>query len=47
MVPSTLAGFTAAGVLWRGSQTRAFDSTGQPFLELDLLYGDPQTGRQP
>ncbi len=44
MVPSTLAGFTAGGVLFRGSQTRAFDSTGQPFVEMDLLYGDPQTG---
>ena len=45
MVPSTLAGFTSAGVLWRGSQTRAFDATGQPFLEVDLMYGDPRTGR--
>ena len=45
MVPSTLAGFTSAGVLWRGSETRAIDATGQPFLEMDLLYGDPQTGR--
>ena len=46
-VPSTLGGFTAAGVLWRGSQTRAFNSTGDPFLEMDLLYGDPKTGEQP
>jgi hypothetical protein len=44
MVPSTLAGFTSAGVLWRGSETRAVDATGQPFLEMDLLYGDPRTG---
>ena len=44
MVPSTLAGFTSAGVLWRGSETRAIDATGQPFLEMDLLYGDPRTG---
>lgn len=45
MVPSALAGFTSAGVLWRGSETRAFASTGQPFLEVDLLYGDPRSGR--
>jgi Domain of unknown function (DUF3943) len=44
MVPSTLAGFASAGVLWRGSETRAIDATGQPFLEADLLYGDPRTG---
>ena len=44
MVPSTLAGFTSAGVLWRGSETRAIDATGQPFFEVDLLYGDPRTG---
>ena len=44
MVPSTLAGFTSAGVLWRGSETRAIDATGQPFLEMDLLYGEPRTG---
>ena len=44
MVPSTLAGFTSAGVLWRGSETRAIDEAGQPFLEVDLLYGDPRTG---
>ena len=45
MVPSALGGMLAAGVLWRGSNTRAVDATGQPFLEMDLLYGDPTTGR--
>ncbi|HET9703791.1 MAG TPA: DUF3943 domain-containing protein [Vicinamibacterales bacterium] len=45
MVPSALSGLAAAGVLWRGSQTRAVNSTGQPFFEMDLLYGEPQTGR--
>jgi hypothetical protein len=44
MVPSTLTGFASAGVLWRGSETRAIDATGEPFLETDLLYGDPRTG---
>jgi hypothetical protein len=45
MMPSTLAGVAAAGVLWRGSETRAVESTGQPFVEADMLYGDAQTGR--
>jgi hypothetical protein len=45
MVPSALGGFASAGVLWRGSETRAFDAAGQAFLEVDLLYGDPLTGR--
>jgi hypothetical protein len=45
MVPSTLTAFTSVGVLWRGSETRAVDAAGQPFLEVDMLYGDPQTGR--
>ncbi len=43
-VPSTIGGFTAAGALWQGSQERAFNSTGEPFVEMDLLYGDPKTG---
>ena len=46
MVPSTLTAFTSLGVLWRGSETRAVDAAGQPFLEVDMLYGDPQTGRR-
>ena len=45
LVPSSLGGIMAAGVLWRGSETRAIDAKGQPFLEMDLLYGDPKTGR--
>jgi hypothetical protein len=44
MVPSTIGGFASAGVLWRGSQDRAFDAAGQAFLELDLFYGDVQGG---
>jgi hypothetical protein len=32
-------------VLWRGSNTRAFASSGEPFIEVDLLYGDPTVGR--
>jgi hypothetical protein len=45
MVPSSLAGFASAGVLWQGSETRAVDSAGKPFFEVDLLYGDARTGR--
>src|SRR5215204_7335264 len=40
-IPVRLTGHTAAGVLWRGSNTRAVNSTGDPFLEMDLGYGDP------
>ena len=46
MVPTALGGVVLAGALWRGSNdTRAVDESGQPFLELDLVYGDPTTGR--
>ena len=45
MMPSSLSAMAAAGVLWRGSETRAVNATGQPFLELDGVYGDPTTGR--
>ena len=45
MVPSRIGGIASAGVLWRGTNTSAFNSAGDPFLELDLLYGDPTSGR--
>ena len=45
MVPSALGALTSLGVLWRGSDTNAFSATGQPFLEVDLLYGDLEAGR--
>jgi hypothetical protein len=44
-VPSSLGGVASAGVLWRGSQSTAFTAVGDPFLELDLYYGDTNTGR--
>ena len=44
MVPSSLAGFTAFGALWQGSQSRAFDELGKAFVEMNVLYGDAQTG---
>jgi hypothetical protein len=40
MVPSSLTAFMSAGVLWRGTESSAFDASGQPFLEVDGLYGD-------
>ena len=46
MVPSGLGGAAALGVLWRGQQNGSVGSAeGQPFLEMDLLYGDTQQGR--
>lgn len=45
LVPSSLTAFSSAGVLWRGTQSSAFSATGQPFLEVNGLYGDLMTGR--
>jgi hypothetical protein len=45
MVPSTLGAVASAGVAWRGSNTRDVTSTTDPFVELDLLYGDLERGR--
>jgi len=45
MVPSALTAMASAGVLWRGTQTDAFSASGDPFLELDAVYGDPQSSR--
>ena len=44
MVPSNLTMLGAAGVLWRGTQGNTFSATGQPFLEVDGIYGDPEKG---
>jgi hypothetical protein len=44
-VPASLNGIFSAGVLWRGNDTQWVNSSGEPFLEMDLLYGDPWTGR--
>ncbi len=45
MVPAALGTVASAGVLWRGTEERAVNSTGQPFVEVDLLYGDLEGGR--
>ena len=44
MVPSNLTASGALGVLWRGTEGNAFTATGQPFLEVDAIYGDPVKG---
>jgi hypothetical protein len=46
LVPSSLNGIFALGAIWRGSpNTSAFDASADAFLETDLLYGDPMSGR--
>jgi len=45
MVPAQLGGLLSAGALWRGAESGAFTSSGEPFVELDLLYGEPTSGR--
>jgi hypothetical protein len=45
MVPTSLRGRAMAGVLWRGSNTSVADAAGDPFLEMDVVYGTPGTGR--
>ena len=43
--PTSLSGFVAAGVLWRGTDTRAVNSTGKAVVEMDLIYGNPTEGQ--
>lgn len=45
LMPARLGGYVSAGVLWRGSNEKLIDSAGQPFGELDMLYGDLRQGR--
>ena len=45
LVPTSLGGVASAGVLWRGSESSAFTSPGDFFLEVDAYYGDPNEGR--
>ena len=40
MVPPSLAGLMSAGALWQGTNSRALDGKGHPFLEMDLDYGE-------
>ncbi|MCU0251506.1 MAG: DUF3943 domain-containing protein [Vicinamibacterales bacterium] len=39
-VPSRTAGDLEAGVLWRGDNTKAINSTGEPYAQINLSYGD-------
>jgi hypothetical protein len=45
MIPSALATDMSVGVLWRGNASSAFDASGQPFFEIDAIYGTPLEGR--
>ena len=45
LVPASIGGVAAAGILWRGEQSNAFTAAGDPFVELDLYYGDANQGR--
>jgi hypothetical protein len=45
MMPSSMSAVVAAGGLWRGTQTSAFESNGEMFLEADAIYGNPDEGR--
>jgi hypothetical protein len=45
MVPTKLSAVTSAGVLWQGTNSNAFSGNGDPFLETDVLYGEPTEGR--
>ena len=44
-VPTSLGALGAAGVTWRGTDTRAVNGSGEAFLQMDLLYGDVTQGR--
>jgi len=39
-VPSRTAGDLEAGVLWRGDNERVISSTGEPYAQINLSYGD-------
>jgi hypothetical protein len=43
-VPTRLDAFTAAGAVWIGSDTKAVDAQGTPFIETELLYGNLEKG---
>ena len=49
MQPAGLGGLVSAGVLWRGFNSRAVQSSGEPFLGFDIVYGDeaPPRSRTP
>lgn len=39
-VPTKTAGDLEAGVLWRGDNTKVVNSTGEPYVQINLSYGD-------
>jgi hypothetical protein len=44
-VPSRTAGDLEAGVLWRGDNEKAISSAGEPYVQINLGYGDALGGR--
>jgi hypothetical protein len=44
-VPSSLNAFAAMGVLWHGTEGSSFDAAGQPFFEVNAIYGKPDQGK--
>ena len=39
-VPTKTAGDLEAGVLWRGDNTKVVNATGEPYVQINLVYGD-------
>ena len=44
-VPSRTAGDLEAGVLWRGDNEKAVNAAGEPYVQINLGYGDALGGR--
>jgi len=45
MIPSSVTTRGGAGVVWQGRNVREARSSAQPFLEMDMDYGDVRNGR--
>ena len=39
-MPARTAGDLEAGVLWRGDNQKAVDATGEPYVQINMIYGD-------
>jgi len=39
-MPVRTAGDLEAGVLWRGDNQKAVDATGEPYVQINMIYGD-------
>jgi hypothetical protein len=45
MVPTSLGGVVTAGALWQGGDSSEASTDVTPFVELDMRYGEPASGR--